>query len=864
MKEYQFQDIEKKWQFRWEEKGIFKRDSRGSDKYYTLEMFPYPSGRIHMGHVRNYVLGDLIARARWLQGYNVLHPMGWDSFGLPAENAAIDRNIHPAQWTYDNIENMKRQLKRMGLSYDWDREIATCRPEYYRWEQLVFIKMFEKGLAYKKSAIVNWCPNDKTVLANEQVKEGKCERCRTEVETKEISSWYFKNSQYAEELLEGLKIIEQTWPERVITSQINWIGKSRGVEINFPLLEPIEDNKKITVFTTRPDTIYGVTFMSIAPEHPLALLLAHGKTQSKEIEEFVNRVRKEDKVKRGSEDYEKEGRFTGAYCINPLTNDKIPIFIANFVLPEYGTGAVMAVPAHDQRDFEFAKKYNLPLKVVIQPENKILETDKMTEAYTEDGYQVNSDKFNGIFNQDSMEKIIEHIEHLGYGNRAVNFRLKDWLVSRQRYWGCPIPIIYCEKCGTVTEKEENLPVILPEDVKITGKGGSPLANHPSFINTKCPKCNGPAKRESDTFDTFVESSWYFLRYISPEYRSGLVDKNQATKWMSVDQYIGGVEHSVGHLMFARFFYRVLRDLNFIEIKDKQYEPFIKLLTQGMVTKETQKCETHGWLYPEEVDEKGKCKSCGEPVINGRAEKMSKSLHNIVDPEKIINKYGADTARFFILSDSPPDRDLLWSTAGVEGAYTFLIKLWKMITEHIDLLTIKDFNVPDENNLSSDDRKLLQKVHQTVADVTGEIEGRYRFNTCIARIRELTNLLRESIDNNVKPSILKFATKNLLILFNPFVPHITEELWELLGGQKLLVETQWPAFDEKWLIKEKITLAVQINGKLRATIEVSFDALQKDVEDLVLNNPKIQNHISSSQIKKFVYVPGKIFNIIIAK
>lgn len=856
---YNPQEIEKKWQKVWEERKVFKANRRGGKNYYVLEMFPYPSGRIHMGHVRNYVIGDLIARAKWLQGYNVLHPMGWDAFGLPAENAAIEHGIHPATWTYSNIENMKRQLKRMGLSYDWDREITTCKPEYYKWEQTLFIKLLEKGVAYKKTAIVNWCPNDNTVLANEQVKDGVCERCRTPVVTKEIPSWYLKITDYAERLLAGLEQLKEGWPERVIAAQKQWIGKSKGVEIDFPLEEPVEDVTCITVFTTRQDTIFGVTFISIAAEHPLALKLAKGTDREEEVERFVQRVRCEDKAKRTSEDYEKEGVFTGKYCLNPITGDRLPIYIANFVVMEYGTGAVMAVPAHDQRDFLFAKKYKLPIRVVIQPENlkDPLVPEKMEQAYTGEGIQVNSGEFTGLHNREALEKIADFLEAKGIGRRAVNYRLKDWLISRQRYWGCPIPVVYCERCGIVPEKEENLPVVLPEDIEITGKGGSPLANHPKFINTTCPKCGSPAKRESDTFDTFVESSWYYLRYITPNYDKGMVDKEEAKKWLPVDQYIGGIEHAVGHLLYARFFHKLLLDLGIIEGDD---EPFKKLLTQGMVIKETQRCVEHGWLYPEEVTPDLKCKKCGREVIIGRAEKMSKSLHNIVDPEEIIEKYGADTARFFILSDSPPDKDLLWSDRGVEGCYNFLEKLWTLLLD--GKIDIEDINY-DEEKLTDSDKKLLQKLNQVIDNFTKELEDKFRFNTVIARFRELVSLLKEEMQTGkLTPQVLNKSVRELLILLNPIVPHITEELWEKLGGKGQIVDASWPRAEERWLKRAIFTLAVQVNGKLRATLEIPVDLDEDQIKELATSHPKVLPHIKGKLVKNIIYVPGRIVNIVV--
>ncbi|MCX5896693.1 MAG: leucine--tRNA ligase, partial [Proteobacteria bacterium] len=721
-KVYAAHGIEEKWQQFWEQNKIFKvSEDAQKKKYYLLEMFPYPSGRIHMGHVRNYTIGDVVARFMMMRGYNVLHPMGWDAFGMPAENAAIQSNTHPHEWTYKNIETMRGQLKRMGFSYDWDRELATCDLSYYKWEQWLFLKMLERDLVYRKKSFVNWCESCQTVLANEQVENGSCWRCKNEVTQKELSQWFFRITTYADELLASLDTLTG-WPERVVTMQRNWIGRSYGTEIDFALENSSE---KITVFTTRPDTLYGATFMSLAPENPLALKLAEGTPQHESVQSFIERILKQDKTVRTAEDLEKEGVFTGAYCINPVSGFRMPVYVANFVLMEYGTGAVMAVPTHDQRDFEFAGKYGLDLIVVIQPEGETLDPKTMTQAYVEEGIMVNSQQFNGIKNIAAMEKITAYLEQKGLGKKAVNYRLKDWGISRQRYWGNPIPVIYCDTCGIVPVPEKDLPVVLPKDVAFTGIGQSPLARSPGFVNTVCPRCAKPARRETDTMDTFVESSWYFERYACPDYDTGPLDAAKVQYWMPVDQYIGGIEHAVLHLLYARFFTKVLRDLRLVQVD----EPFVNLLTQGMVCKETQRCGTHGWLYPEDA-ENGVCKQCGSPVQMGRIEKMSKSTRNVIDPEQLIEKYGADTARLFCLFAAPPERDLEWSDQGVEGAYRFLSRVWRLVAEYREELATANPVVPGDVTDAAI-RELRRKTHQTIKKVTEDIAERFHFNTAIS-------------------------------------------------------------------------------------------------------------------------------------
>ena len=677
---YQAKEIEEKWQQIWESRKLFNvTEEKGKKKYYLLEMFPYPSGKIHMGHVRNYSIGDVVARYKKMRGFNVLHPMGWDAFGMPAENAAIDHGVHPAKWTYDNIAYMRKQLKRMGFSYDWNREVATCDVSYYRWEQLFFVRMYEKGLAYKRKSSVNWCEVCNTVLANEQVmSDGTCWRGHADdpgVTQKELEQWFLKITAYAEDLLEWCEKLPG-WPERVLTMQRNWIGKSIGAEIHFP----IEGSEEvIRVFTTRQDTVFGATFMSLAPEHPLSLQLSKGTPQEKAVREFVDRMRRQDRMKRTAETTEKEGVFTGGYCLNPMTKARMPVFVANFVLMEYGTGAVMAVPTHDQRDFEFATKYGLPLIVVVQPEDRDLKTETMKEAYEGDGMLVNSGRFNGMKSPAAREAIANELAEKGIGGKRVSYRLKDWGISRQRYWGTPIPILYCDKCGTVPVPEKDLPVVLPSNVEVTGKGKSPLAGLKEFVETSCPRCGGPARRETDTMDTFVESSWYFDRFTCADFHEGPLDRKRVDYWMPVDQYIGGIEHAILHLLYSRFFTRVLKDMGLVGIE----EPFTNLLTQGMVCKEIHECPKDGYLFPSEVESRGEhlhCLKCGEQVPVGRLEKMSKSKKNVIDPEYLIEKYGADTARIFCLFASPPEKDLDWNDQGVDGSARFLNRVWRLLYE----------------------------------------------------------------------------------------------------------------------------------------------------------------------------------------
>ena len=818
---YTPKDVEQKWQQYWETNDSFAvSEESGRQKYYLLEMFPYPSGRIHMGHVRNYSIGDVVARFKRMKGLNVLHPMGWDAFGMPAENAAIQNKSHPAAWTYENIAYMRNQLKKMGFSYDWSRELATCDLSYYRWEQVVFLQMYRKGLAYKKSSFVNWCPKCETVLANEQVDDGCCWRCDNEVKQKELEQWFFRITDYAEELLDWTNRLPG-WPERVLTMQRNWIGKSYGCEIDFPL----ENGGAIKVFTTRQDTLYGATFMSLAPEHPQAVQLTTAEHREA-VEAFIDTVQKTDKARRTAEDFEKEGVFTGSYCINPVTGVRMPVYLANFVLTDYGTGAVMAVPTHDQRDFEFAKKYDLPLQVVIQPEGETLNPATMTEAFVAEGVMVNSAQFDGLRSSEAKEKIADFLEGKGIGKKTVNFRLRDWGISRQRYWGNPIPIIYCEKCGAVPVPEKDLPVVLPVDLEFTGEGGNPLARVESFVDVACPECGGAARRETDTMDTFVESSWYFLRYCCPDVDTAPLDKSRAEYWMSVDQYIGGIEHAVLHLLYARFFTKVMRDLGHVEVD----EPFINLLTQGMVIKD--------------------------------GAKMSKSKGNVVDPNALIERYGADTARLFSLFAAPPEKDLDWSDQGVDGSFRFLNRVWKLVRDVLPLL--RNAGTLDREALTDEGRTLRRTVHKTIRKVTEDVEERFHFNTAIAAVMELVNAIQAFEPKNAPGNgpVLKEALESVVLLLAPFVPHFSEELWEGLGHGDGIDVAGWPTVDEAATVDEELLIVVQVNGKLRGKVTVAASAGEDEVKASALADPKVVSFIEGKTVRKIIYVPGKLLNIVV--
>jgi leucyl-tRNA synthetase len=814
--------VEEKWQQFWEANKTFRvTEEPGKPKYYLLEMFPYPSGRIHMGHVRNYSIGDVVARFKRMQGLNVLHPMGWDAFGMPAENAAIQHKSHPATWTYENIAYMRGQLKKMGFSYDWDREIATCDVEYYKWEQQLFLEMYEKGLVYKKNSFVNWCPKCETVLANEQVEDGCCWRCDSEVVQKELDQWFFRITAYAEELLDFTHRMDG-WPERVLTMQRNWIGRSTGCEIDFPLEGKLA---KIRVFTTRPDTLFGATFMSLAPEHPLALELTAPERRA-EVEAFIERVKKTDKARRTAEDFEKEGVFTGSYCINPVTNRRMPIWLANFVLLDYGTGAVMAVPTHDQRDFEFAGTYGLPMQVVIEPAGERLDPATMAAAFTTEGVLVNSGRFDGLANTEAKEQIADYLEKEGIGKKTVNFRLRDWGISRQRYWGNPIPVIYCDLCGVVPVPRDQLPVVLPKDVSFTGEGGNPLARVKEFGTVTCPQCGEVARRETDTMDTFVESSWYFLRYCCPDFASGPLDKARCEYWMAVDQYIGGIEHAVLHLLYARFFTKVLRDLGYATVD----EPFTNLLTQGMVIKD--------------------------------GAKMSKSKGNVVDPDALITRYGADTARLFSLFAAPPEKDLDWSDQGVDGSFRFLNRVWKLVYE--TLAFVEGAGPVDAAILTEEGRILRRAAHKTIRKVTEDVGDRFHFNTAIAAIMELVNALQgfEPKNDRRNAPVLREALESVVLMLSPFVPHMAAELWEGLGHAESVESAGWPGYDPEAAVDEELLIVVQVNGKLRGRVTVSASAAEDEVKASALADEKVKGYLEGKTVRKVIYVPGKLLNIVV--
>ncbi len=828
--QYNFSEIEKKWQQRWEACTQYKvYEDTTKQKLYVLEMFPYPSGKIHMGHVRNYSIGDVIARFKMMQGYNVLHPMGWDAFGLPAENAAIKHKSHPAKWTRSNIDDMRGRLQRLGFSYDWDRELATCDRMYYKWEQWLFLKMYEKGLVYRKKSIVNWCDECNTSLANEQIEGDQCWRGHTSIGQKELEQWHFRVTDYAEELLEYCEELPG-WPERVLTMQKNWIGKSHGTSVVFPLAD---DEGGIEIFTTRPDTLYGATFMVLAAEHPLSRSLSAGTSQEKPALEFVNKIGLQDKAVRTDEATEKEGVFTGKYAMNPLTNEKIPIWVANFVLMEYGTGAIMAVPTHDQRDFEFAKKYDIPMRVVIQPPDVQLSVDIMTEAYTDDGVLVNSGQFDGMNNRDAMQNITAYLVEQGIGNATVNYRLRDWGISRQRYWGNPIPMINCEECGVVPVPYEDLPVILPEDIDFSPTGGNPLTTLSEFVNVNCPKCGKSAKRETDTMDTFVDSSWYYMRYTCPDYDEGPLDPNAVKYWMNVDQYIGGIEHAILHLLYSRFFTKVLRDLGIIELD----EPFGNLLTQGMVIKD------------------------------GR--KMSKSFGNVVDPDEQIARYGADATRLFILFASPPEKDLDWSDQAAEGSYRFLNRLWRLIYNVFPDIDGVEAGIFDGVSLSKSVKELRRATHATIKKVTHNLDGRFHFNTAISAVMELVNAMYgfelpkdSGEERNLAVRGLREAVEASVMLMAPFVPHMTEELWQILGHSTSLFEEQWLGYDEEAIKAEEILIVVQVNGKVRSRITVPADADDDEVKRTALADERIQKYAQGKDPRKVIIVPKKLVNVVV--
>lgn len=817
--EYVAREIEPKWQKHWKETELYKTDEDpAKPKYYALEQFPYPSGDgLHMGHMRVYSIGDVVARFRRMNGYRVLHPMGADAFGLPAENAAIQRGVNPREWTINNMEKIKREQELVGVSYDWNRYLGSCLPDYYKFTQWLFLLFYERGLAYRKKAYVNWCPKCATVLANEQVEDGECWRCGTEVTKKDLEQWFLRITDYSDRLLEGLDRLPK-WPERVKTMQRNWIGKSEGAHVVFSI--PELNDEQVTVFTTRPDTLYGVSYMVLAPEHPLVAKLVTGKPQEAEITAFAEEMKKATEIERTSTDTEKVGYFTGAYATHPLTGQQVPIWVANYVLMDYGTGAVMGVPAHDERDFSFAIKYNLPIQVVIQPVDGNLELP-LKEAYTEDGVLVNSGSFDGMANRDALSAIAKHLEEKLLGGPTVNYRLRDWLISRQRYWGTPIPIIYCDDCGVVPVPKDQLPVVLPEDVVFDGKR-NPLTTSETFVHTSCPNCgNKHARRETDTMDTFIDSSWYYLRFTDAKNEMLPFSPEKANEWMGVDEYIGGIEHAVLHLLYSRFFTKVLFDAGMIN----QDEPFHSLLTQGMVLKD-------GF-------------------------KMSKSKGNVISPLEIIDKYGADTARLFILFAAPPERDLEWSDSGVEGSYRFLNRVWRLVVQNLDLFNAE---VTPASSLSGSAKELRRLLHATIKKVTHEIGERNHFNTAVSSVMELVNGMN-SYPSDADRAVMKEALETLVILLAPFVPHMTEELWSMMGYSDSVHKAAWPKVDESALVQDEVEIAVQINGKVRGKIVVPAQADRSAIEEQAVQHPTIQAWIEGKTIRKVIVVPGKLINIV---
>ena len=889
IKEYNPNEIEKKWQDKWAEKDVFKSENKadGKENYYVLEMFAYPSGKLHVGHLRNYAIGDAIARYKKMKGFNVLHPFGWDSFGLPAENAAIDHGAHPGKWTKANIDNMRRQLKLMGLSYDWGRELSTYTPEYYKWNQKFFIEMYKKGLVYKKKSFVNWCPDCNTVLANEQVEDGKCWRhSKTDVIQKELSQWYFKITDYAEELLQGHEELRGHWPEQVLTMQKNWIGKSTGSEVDFILDYKFENNGHthlklndkgevvISVFTTRPDTLYGVTYATVAPEHPLVEEVILKENPS--IREKVEAMRNEDKIARTAEDKEKEGVFSGLYVINPVNGEKVQLWVANYVLMDYGTGAVMAVPAHDERDFQFAKKYNFDLKIVVNPVDKNgnleeVSVEKLENALTVPGVLVNSEEFNGLNSNEAKEKITEKLEKIGFGKKTVNYRLHDWLISRQRYWGTPIPVIYDEDGNIYLEEEENLPVKLPTDIEFNGKG-NPLETSEEFKNVILP--NGKkGRRETDTMDTFVDSSWYYLRYLDSHNAEKPFEKADADAWTPVNQYIGGIEHAVMHLLYARFFHKSLRDLGYVDTN----EPFKKLLTQGMVLGPSFYSQNERrYLFPREAEFKdGKAFSIetGEELVT-KVEKMSKSKNNGVDPEEIVKEYGADSSRVFTLFAAPPEKELEWNMNGLAGAYRFINRLYLLVSGTVEF---SDHNAKSENhygvelkNRNQKDEEIQKKLHQTVKKVTESIEDDFHFNTAIAAVMELLNDMttykQEVIDkdniSSESKKIWREVLEKTILLIAPFAPHVADELWAYLGNETFTFEEEWPKYDEELTKDHTFNLVIQVNGKVRDMVSAQIGISKDDAEKLAFESEKAKKFIDGKEVVKVIVVPNKLVNVVV--
>ena len=824
MEKYSPQNIEKKWQSKWLSENVYKTEmDPKKPKYYTLEMFPYPSGNLHMGHVRNYAIGDVLARYKTMEGFNVIHPMGFDAFGMPAENAAIKHGVKPADWTYANMDNMKKQQREMGLSYDWDRFVATCSPDYYRWTQWLFQLFYKRGLAYKKKAYVNWCDTCGTVLANEQVIEGKCWRCDSDVVKKDLSQWFLKITDYADVLLKDLDLLKG-WPDRVKTMQENWIGRSEGLEFN---LQVPELGEAIAAYTTRPDTVYGITFLALAAEHPLIEKICQNNPKAEEIKAFCKKAQNQSEMERTSSESEKEGIFTGLYAINPFNGNKVEIWVTNYVLAEYGTGAVIGVPSEDQRDWMFAAKYNLKVIITLQPKDRELKLEEMTEAYVDKaGVLVNSAEFSGMDIKAAMKGIMDKAEAEGFGKRRVNYRLRDWLISRQRYWGAPIPVIYCDDCGEQLVPEDQLPVLLPEDVKFEQGTVSPLAQSESFVNCTCPKCGKAARRETDTMDTFICSSWYYLRYTDPHNDKMPFAKDKVNYWAPIDQYIGGIEHAILHLLYSRFFTKVLRDAGLLDFD----EPFTRLLTQGMVLKD--------------------------------GSKMSKSKGNVVSPEEIIGQYGADTARLFILFAAPVDRDLDWSDEGVAGSYRFLKRVWRIMEIFEEKIKAGQDSY-DVSALTDEEKELRRILHTTIRKVTEDIRDRFMFNTAISSIMELVNAFYGFQDSkDINAGLVREVSLSLLKMLAPFAPHITEELWSMLIGEGSIHQQQWPQWDEAATVQAEVEIVLQINGKVRDRIMIATGISREEMEVAAKANARVQELTAGKNIVKVICVPDKLVNVVV--
>jgi leucyl-tRNA synthetase len=853
--QYDPREIESKWQDRWADARVAEVDVKApGDKFYMLNMFPYPSGDLHVGHGRNYILGDALYRFFRMQGRVALNPMGWDAFGLPAENAAIKRGIHPREWTIGNIGRMKAQFKRWGILYDWSKELASCNPEYYRWNQWLFLMLYKRGLAYRGKAPVNWCPTDRTVLANEQVVDGRCERCGSEVVQRELEQWFFKITDYADRLDEALDGLD-AWPEKVKLMQRNWIGRSVGADVDFevPAL-----GKPLRIFTTRPDTIYGATFMVVAPEHPAVATLIADNPQRDDIEKWIDGVKNQSALKR--QEAGKEGRFTGKTAINPFTNEHIPIWLGNFVLMQYGTGAIMAVPGHDQRDFEFAREYGMQIRVVVAPKGEVPPAPAdMPEAFVvkdESALSVDSGSISGLPTPKAIARILDEIEQRGIGRKMVRYRLRDWLISRQRYWGTPIPIIYCDRCGILPVPDSQLPVTLPLDVPFTGREGNPLAKDPRFVNTTCPKCGAEARRETDTMDTFVDSSWYYCRFITPDNATKIFDTDLVNRWLPVDQYIGGIEHAILHLLYARFITKTLFDMGLVDFE----EPFTRLFNQGVITKEGYRDpnDNFAWVPLGEVEFQGEIpvrKGSGSELV-AEVGKMSKSRFNVVPPDELIERYGADTERVYTLFIAPPDQEAAWSDDGVIGAYRFLGRVWTLGQQ---LLEIR--RDPRKESAASPDR-MIRKMHQTIDVVTARMH-RFQFNTVISALMELSNAIGDYVSAGGRDAgKLTEVYSTLLKLLHPFAPHITEEMWELLGNRDFILLASWPVADPSLMLEEAVTIAVQVNGKLRGQIEVAVPPIEEQVFAAVAASERIQQWISGKQIVKKIYVPGKLVNLVV--